>query len=43
MEGCRVVAAAEPVQEFVGFGLGQLAVGHGGVQIRASVASPDLG
>jgi ribosomal protein S18 acetylase RimI-like enzyme len=36
-------AAAEPVQEFLGFGLGQLAVGHGGVQIRASVASPDLG
>lgn len=38
-----MVTAAEPVQEFVGFGLGQLAVGHGGVQIRASVASPDLG
>lgn len=38
-----MVAAAEPVQELVGFGLGQLAVGHGGVQIRASVASPDLG
>jgi ribosomal protein S18 acetylase RimI-like enzyme len=38
-----VVAAAQPVQELVGFGLGQLAVGHGGVQIRASVASPDLG
>ncbi len=38
-----MVAAAQPVQEFVGFGLGQLAVGHGGVQIRAGVASPDLG
>jgi ribosomal protein S18 acetylase RimI-like enzyme len=38
-----VVAAAEPVQEFVGFGLRQPAVGHGGVQIRASMASPDLG
>jgi ribosomal protein S18 acetylase RimI-like enzyme len=36
-------AAADPAQEFVGFGLGQPAVGHGGVQIRASVASPDLG
>jgi ribosomal protein S18 acetylase RimI-like enzyme len=38
-----VVAAAEPVQEFVGFGLSQLSAGHGGVQIRASVARPDLG
>ena len=38
-----MVAAAELVQDFVGVGLGQLAVGHGGVQIGASVASPDLG
>ena len=38
-----MVAAAELVQDFVGVGLGQLAAGHGGVQIGASVASPDLG
>jgi ribosomal protein S18 acetylase RimI-like enzyme len=38
-----VVAEAELIQELVGFGLGELAVGHGSVQLRASVAGPDLG